>query len=212
MFVPFCHDFAHMGPWEDGPPDFPKSTKKKEIPKQKLLVKGPGYLSSRGPCGWDLRLLDPWILSGQMISFWVTKTGEKWFGLDNLPRSYGFLHTKHTKQAELKSRYWRWNRVPFIEMNKSFTNWCRVLATPQYITPKPELRAFARASLTKPTILDDENRRKMIDILWILRPKHTPKKPSYTVTFPLKVPFATSTTSPWDPAPLRSVKRWDIFL
>ena len=32
------NDFAHI-PWE-GTPDFPKQTQRKEIPKQKLLVKG----------------------------------------------------------------------------------------------------------------------------------------------------------------------------
>ena len=42
--------FAHI-PWKDTP-DFPFHPTKKEIPKQKLLVKGPFKVSSRGTvCG-----------------------------------------------------------------------------------------------------------------------------------------------------------------
>ena len=39
---PTFHDFAHIP--RGGTPDFPQTPAKKEVPKQKLLVKGQVYL------------------------------------------------------------------------------------------------------------------------------------------------------------------------
>ena len=46
------NDFAHMGPWEDGPPNFPfHPHHSKEIPKHQLLVKFLGAHLPGGPVG-----------------------------------------------------------------------------------------------------------------------------------------------------------------
>ena len=51
------NDFAHMGPWEDGLPNFPfHPHNSKEIPKQKLLVKFPGA-HLPGVCWKILRIM-----------------------------------------------------------------------------------------------------------------------------------------------------------
>ena len=58
------NDFAHMGPWEDGPPNFPfHPHNSKEIPKQKLLVKVPGA-HLPGACWKILRIMGNYPLIG----------------------------------------------------------------------------------------------------------------------------------------------------
>ena len=57
------NDFAHMGPWEDTPdfPNFPHNSK--EIPKQKLLVKGEGWgIFAGGPVGEISDMLNFWYI------------------------------------------------------------------------------------------------------------------------------------------------------
>ena len=52
-YIRIFNDFAYL-PWEDTKETSPSP--KTEIPKQKLLVKGPGYLLE--VCGWDMLIYD----------------------------------------------------------------------------------------------------------------------------------------------------------